>query len=411
MKVFAPMPMPYHGSLVPHGLIEVNQKCNISCTACYKSKMNYSKTLLEIYDEIDQIMSLRKLSLLTLAGGEPTLHPDLQQVISYIRQKGVKAQFLTNGYALNNEQLTSFKASGLNKVYVHVDSLQNRPDLPVDLQQGDEKSLHPLRDRIGQMIRQQDIDCALAFTLYRKNFESLPEMVDYVLRSPHYQRMLVTICTDFSEIAEFVNSHKIPQKMDLNLIGEEPVTNQEVKSALLKAFSFQPFGYVGSTFHPQEQRWLMYYIMIIETKNSPAETICFDGRFSRILKPLNAISLRIKGKYPFGQVLSPRKSILLCLMYAAVLGDLKDSLKILKQLTKLLQKGSTISQKSFVFQEGPRLTKNGEIDYCADCPDATIRDGVLTPVCTADILYPPSSLAKGQRINEHTSSNSSTHNP
>ena len=34
--------MPYDGPDVPHVVIEVNQKCNISCKACYKDKLDYT---------------------------------------------------------------------------------------------------------------------------------------------------------------------------------------------------------------------------------------------------------------------------------------------------------------------------------------------------------------------------------
>ncbi len=46
--------------------------------------------------------------------------------------------------------------------------------------------------------------------------------------------------------------------------------------------------------------------------------------------------------------------------------------------------GRTLVEKHIVFQEGPEWLPDGSIDFCRDCPDATIRNGHLVPLCLAD---------------------------
>ena len=42
-----------------------------------------------------------------------------------------------------------------------------------------------------------------------------------------------------------------------------------------------------------------------------------------------------------------------------------------------------------LIQNGPELDAGGDgIHFCYHCPDATIRNGRLTPVCVADLIAP-----------------------
>ena len=49
---------------------------------------------------------------------------------------------------------------------------------------------------------------------------------------------------------------------------------------------------------------------------------------------------------------------------------------------------SAISFNQFYFQQPAGLNENGELEFCAACPDATIRNGLVVPVCVADVLSP-----------------------
>jgi MoaA/NifB/PqqE/SkfB family radical SAM enzyme len=55
------------------------------------------------------------------AGGEPTLHPQLSEVISYISRKGINAEILSNGYGLTDEMLKMYRKSGVKEILIHID--------------------------------------------------------------------------------------------------------------------------------------------------------------------------------------------------------------------------------------------------------------------------------------------------
>ena len=44
---------------------------------------------------------------------------------------------------------------------------------------------------------------------------------------------------------------------------------------------------------------------------------------------------------------------------------------------------------TLIFQFGPTKSKDDEqYNYCLYCPDATIRNGQLVPICLSDIINP-----------------------
>jgi MoaA/NifB/PqqE/SkfB family radical SAM enzyme len=74
------MALPFTGCRVPHAVLEVNQECNMSCRACYKHHERSSKPVDLILAEIGLLLEKRQLTSITVAGGEPTLHPELPRV-------------------------------------------------------------------------------------------------------------------------------------------------------------------------------------------------------------------------------------------------------------------------------------------------------------------------------------------
>ena len=51
----------------------------------------------------------------TLSGGEPLLHPDLDEIIRRIRSHGVIATLITNGYLLSRNRIRQLNRAGLDR--------------------------------------------------------------------------------------------------------------------------------------------------------------------------------------------------------------------------------------------------------------------------------------------------------
>src|ERR1700680_1437850 len=81
------------------------RRCNLSCTYCNEYD-DFSKPVpTEVM--IGRINKLADLgtSILTISGGEPLLHPELDEIIAAMRRRGVMAGMITNGYLLVPERV------------------------------------------------------------------------------------------------------------------------------------------------------------------------------------------------------------------------------------------------------------------------------------------------------------------
>jgi MoaA/NifB/PqqE/SkfB family radical SAM enzyme len=59
-----------------------------------------------------------------LSGGEPTLHPDLDDLIRGIRSRGMIAGLITNGYLLTQERIERLNRAGLDHLQISIDNVQ-----------------------------------------------------------------------------------------------------------------------------------------------------------------------------------------------------------------------------------------------------------------------------------------------
>jgi MoaA/NifB/PqqE/SkfB family radical SAM enzyme len=65
-------------------------------------------------------------SILTLSGGEPMLHPDLDEIIAAMRRRGVIAGMITNGYLLMPDRIKRLNRAGLDHMQISIDNV--KPD-------------------------------------------------------------------------------------------------------------------------------------------------------------------------------------------------------------------------------------------------------------------------------------------
>src|SRR5271168_3051518 len=71
------------------------RRCNLACTYCNEyddvSKPVAAETMIE---RLDQLADLGT-NIVTFSGGEPLLHPELDQLISHVRRRGIIAGMIT----------------------------------------------------------------------------------------------------------------------------------------------------------------------------------------------------------------------------------------------------------------------------------------------------------------------------
>jgi len=61
-------------------------------------------------------------TIITISGGEPLMHPDLDEIIRHTRKRGMMAGLITNGFFLNKERIERLNDAGLEHLQISIDN-------------------------------------------------------------------------------------------------------------------------------------------------------------------------------------------------------------------------------------------------------------------------------------------------
>jgi MoaA/NifB/PqqE/SkfB family radical SAM enzyme len=126
------------------------RRCNLSCTYCneYDDHSEHVPTETMIA-RIDHLASLGS-RIISFSGGEPMLHPDLDDLIRRIKSHGIFAELLTNGYFLNEARIKRLNEAGLDRLQISIDNV-----MPDDVSK---KSLKVLDKKLVLLAEHAEFD-------------------------------------------------------------------------------------------------------------------------------------------------------------------------------------------------------------------------------------------------------------
>lgn len=100
------------------------RRCNLSCAYCNEfDKVSNPVAIDEMRRRIDHLKRLGT-NVVTISGGEPLLHPQLDDLIRYIRSRGILAGLITNGYLLTEKRIQQLNDAGLDHLQISIDNVQ-----------------------------------------------------------------------------------------------------------------------------------------------------------------------------------------------------------------------------------------------------------------------------------------------
>src|SRR6266481_3694184 len=99
------------------------RQCNLACTYCNEYD-DFSKPvpLPEMKKRLDLLADMGT-SIITISGGEPLMHPELDEVIRHMRRRGMIAGLITNGFYLNKERIERLNEAGLEHLQISIDNV------------------------------------------------------------------------------------------------------------------------------------------------------------------------------------------------------------------------------------------------------------------------------------------------
>lgn len=121
------------------------RRCNLACGYCNEyDKVSKPVPLPEVLRWLDRLAALRT-EIVTVSGGEPMLHPDIEAIIAGIRERSMIAGLITNGYFLQPERIAGLNRAGLQYLQISIDNVT--PD------EVSQKSLKVLDGKLENLAR------------------------------------------------------------------------------------------------------------------------------------------------------------------------------------------------------------------------------------------------------------------
>ncbi|HUI11822.1 MAG TPA: radical SAM protein [Bacteroidota bacterium] len=350
---------------VPHAVLESNYTCNRRCTLCYNLTREIVKPLDQLRSELDSLCRLRRLETVSILGGEPTLHPDLPAIVRMVKGRGVYCQVLTNGIVLfrdgSDALLDALVAAGIDRIVLHVDCGQGITAEEMDL----------MTSTLFGKFERRGVFFAISSTLYRENVGGIPALLRRCAQYPHFDGMLATLARPGSEMAQ----HAAPA------FGRPDMA--DVDGAIRAGLRVEASSYIPSSLDDEEIRWLMYLYYINARTGA---TVPLSPAFVRLMR---SVYRRIEGRNMFAA--PARRSLSGALFLATAIVECLLRPSRIPGFAGLLS-GSlrAIRFHSLIVQSVPDFNaERGCVEICYHCPDATVRDGRLAPVCLADHMSPP----------------------
>jgi len=169
--------------------LEITQRCNLDCTACYLSEHSEAVKdlpLAEVFRRIDMIFDHYGSGTgVQVTGGDPTLRnrAELAAIVRRIADKGMQPALFTNGIRAKRELLTELADAGLVDVAFHVDMTQERRGFD------SEAALNAIRQEYIERARGLPLGVMFNTTVTDGNFEQIPDVVAFFVGNSDVVRL------------------------------------------------------------------------------------------------------------------------------------------------------------------------------------------------------------------------------
>ena len=353
------MRLPWYGKTVPHGVLDILRGCNCRCAACYNAAREVEcKTLERLKEELAVLRAHRNLKAVSLSGGEPLMHPQVLDIVRWLTDEGLVAASLTNGILFTDEMAAKLADAGLRMISLHIQNGQSR----ADVRNGDFRGL--LREK-GEIARRHGIFPAMVETVRADDHDGFCEIARFFRETPAFEYALVTVAGDFAEIRSDVAHPDVPV---------------ETMLAALDAEGFSPAVFVGGRYRREVPRWYIF---------QSVQAIDRNGREMAWNRTRPGL---VERAFLWGYALLCRKSLHWVPTTSAKLkarlvvnGLAGGRLSTFFFALRAIVRGWSVLEKHIIVQLPPHSLGDGRIECCDNCPDATVRNGRLHPVCLGDI--------------------------
>jgi MoaA/NifB/PqqE/SkfB family radical SAM enzyme len=366
----------------PIAWLEVTDICNLRCEGCYRQRLADHKPLEEIKEEILFFKQWRNPDNMSIAGGEPLLHPQILDIVAFVAENGIKPIVLTNAVALTPEFLHELKVAGLTGFTFHVDSHQGRPHWA----DKSEAEHNELRQYYADMVAAEGgLITVFNSTVYPATFHEIPDVVRWGQANIDRVHSLVFITyrtfdtgtqVAFDATGDQVDAARLSYSSEQ--FDQEFVTSPEVYGIIKDCCAaYEPCAYLGGTVRHDSFKWLAgatigskhgIYGSVGKTTMELAQAghHLFCGTYLAYLSQLKVA--------PLAFLMSPWDRT----VRQAARNWMAD---VVRHPARLFDQ---VRVQTIGIIQAPDAQPNGQADMCDSCPDMTVWNGKLINSCRMD---------------------------
>ena len=362
--------------------LEPTWKCNIVCEGCYRiNDPRGHKSLEQIKEELAVFKKFRTTDGVSIAGGEPLIHPEIVEIVRMVAEDGQKPILNTNGVALTKELLQELKKAGAKGFTFHVDSKQSRPHW----KNKNELELCTLREQFAEMLHQiGGLSCAFNSTVYEDTLPYVPDLVDWAQKHIDKVHVMVFIAYRAAELDGRFDYYAGAEKVDL---GEIPYTTSsdrkvdilstDIYELLKKRFpDFDSAAYLNGNNKPDSFKWLL------GGRLGTRERIYgyVGPKFMEVSQIFHHLRHGHYLAYTGPRIDRRGKSMLLLSAIDAKVRRIakKYFLSVLANPIRLFKR---LRYQSIMIIQPPDVLEDGTQNMCDGCPDMTVLNGKLVWSC------------------------------
>jgi organic radical activating enzyme len=362
--------------------LEPTAACNLSCDGCYrKNEKNSHKSMELIREDLDVFTRLRNADGISIAGGDPLMHPDIVDIVKEVKSRGLKPIVNTNGLALKPELLKELKKAGVFGFTFHIDSKQGRPGW----KDKNELELNELRYHYARMLADEgNISCAFNSTVYEDTIKYVPGMVKWAQKNIDIVHVIVFI------LYRAVNNERMdfylgPKKIDMGTLvyNEETTERTDIKAEEIVEVirsenpDFDPCSYLNGSEKPDSFKWLL-------TGRLGTKKKIYGYMGKKGIEIIQTFNHLLYNRYlAYAAPKDTRKGKLMLLLSPfdkklrkTLASFYKNPLNIFKRL----------HYQSVMIIQPVDFLEDGKQNMCDGCPDITVWNGQLVWSCRLEEL-------------------------
>jgi len=362
--------------------LEPTWKCNLYCEGCYRiNDPRGHKPLARIKEELAVFKKYRRTDGVSIAGGDPLLHPDIVEIVHLVAADGLKPILNTNGVALSKELLKELKAAGARGFTFHVDSKQGRPHW----KNKNELELNELREQFAERLHEiGGLSCAFNSTVYEDTLPYVPDLVHWAHKHIDKVHVMVFIAFRAAVRDGRFDYYAGADKVDLGFIpytanGDTRVNilSTDIYELIKKRFpDFDSAAYLNGTSKPDSFKWLLSGRLGTKEK-----IYGYVGpRFMEVAQAFHHLRHGHYLAYTEPHLHRRGKAMLL-------LAPLDPRLRATARhyfrsaLTNPLRLFQRLHYQSIMIIQAPDVLEDGSQNMCDGCPDMTVWEGKLVWSC------------------------------